>query len=151
MELPSLLRAFILTVATPLLMGAASAGPLDAYRGANRLIVLSLPEGSSAEKLNRTLVTQQRGIEERDLKIIDVSKGQHRVATASRPPAEQINIIRKQLSIGVGETRAVFILIGKDGGEKARCHDAIDLEKWFSLIDAMPMGRAEIRDQTKSR
>ncbi len=151
MELPSLLRAFILTAATPLLTVPLSAGPLDAYRGANRLIVLSLPEGSSAEKLNRTLVTQQREIEERDLKIIDVSKGQHRVATASRPTAEQINIIRKQLSIGVGETQPVFILIGKDGGEKARCHDAVDLEKWFALIDAMPMRRAEIRDQTKSR
>jgi hypothetical protein len=112
MKFPSMLRVFILTTATPLLMGAVSAGPLDAYRGANRLIVLSLPEGSSAQKLNRTLVTQQRKIEERDLKIIDVSKAEHRVATALRPPAEQINIIRKHLSIGVGETRAVFILIG---------------------------------------
>jgi Domain of unknown function (DUF4174) len=151
MEFPSLLRAFILTAATPLLTGPVSAGPLDAYRAAKRLIVLSLPEGSSAEKLNRTLVTRQREIEERDLKIIDVSKGQHRVATALRPPAGQINAIRKQLSIGGGETRPVFILIGKDGGEKARCHDALDLEKWFALIDAMPMRRAEIRDQTKSR
>lgn len=107
-----MLRVFILTAATPLLMGAVSAGPLDAYRGANRLIVLSLPDESSAEKLNQTLVMKRREIEERHLKIIDVSKAEHRVATALRPPAEQINIIRKQLSIGVGETRAVFILIG---------------------------------------
>lgn len=151
MEFPSLLRAFILTAATPLLTGAVSAAPLDAYRGADRLIVLSLPEGSSAEKLNRTLVMRWREIEERDLKIIDVSKGQHRVATALSPPAGQINAIRKQLSIGVGETRPVFILIGKDGGEKARCHGTLDLEKWFVLIDGMPMRRAEIRDQTKGR
>jgi hypothetical protein len=146
-----MLRVFILTAATPLLMGAVSAGPLDAYRGANRLIVLSLPDESSAEKLNRTLKMKRREIEERDLKIIDVSKGQHRVTTALRPPAAQTNTIRKQLSIGVGETRPLFILIGKDGGEKARCQDAIDLDKWFALIDAMPMRRAEIRDQAKSQ
>lgn len=151
MEFQSLLRAFILTAATSLLTGAVSAGPLDAYRGANRLIVLSLPEGSSAEKLNRTLVIRRREIEERDLKIIDVSEGQHRVATALRPPAGQTKAIRKQLNLGVGESRPAFILIGKDGGEKARCHDALDLEKWFALIDAMPMRRAEIQDQTKSR
>lgn len=151
MKFPSPLRAFILTAAMLVLSGSASSGPLDAYRGANRLIVLSLPEESSAEKLNRTLVMRRREIEERDLKIIDVSKGQHRVATALRPPAGQTNAIRKQLSIGVGETRPVFILIGKDGAEKARCHDALDLEKWFTLIDAMPMRRAEIQDQTKSR
>lgn len=151
MKFPSLLRAFILTAATPLLTGAVSAGPLDVYRGANRLIVLYLPEGSSAEKLNRTLVMRRREIEERDLKIIDVSKGQHQVATALRPPAGQTNAIRKQLSIGVGETRPVFILIGKDGGEKARCHDALDLEKWFTLIDAMPMRRAEIQNRKNSK
>lgn len=86
-----------------------------------------------------------------DLKIIDASEGQHQVATALRPPAGQTKAIRKQLRLDMGETRPVFILIGKDGGEKARCHDALDLEKWFAIIDAMPMGRAEIRDQTKSR
>ena len=151
MKFPTLLRVFILTAATPLLMDPVSAGPLDAHRGASRLTVLSMPEGSSAEKLSQTLLTRKREIEERDLKIIDVSKGQHRIATALRPADGQTNAIRKQLSIGVGETRPVFILIGKDGGEKARCHDALDLEKWFTLIDAMPMRRAEIQDQTKSR
>jgi hypothetical protein len=151
MEFPSLLRAFILTAATPLLTGPVSAGPLDAYRGVNRLIVISLPEGSSAEKLTKNLAMNRRKIEERDLRIIDVSEGQHRVATALRLSPGQTKAIRKQLNLGVGETRPVFILIGKDGGEKARCHDAVDLEKWFALIDAMPMRRAEIRDQTKSR
>lgn len=151
MKFPSLLRAFILTAATPFLTGAVSAGPLDVYRGANRLIVLSLPEGSSAEKLTRTLVTRRSEIKERDLKIIDVSEGQHRFATALRPPPGQTKAIRKQLSLGVGETRPVFILIGKDGGEKARSHGAIDLEKWLALIDAMPMRRAEIQDRRKSK
>jgi hypothetical protein len=39
---------------------------------------------------------------------INASKDQHRVATALRPPAAQTNAIRKQLSIGLGETRPVL-------------------------------------------
>jgi hypothetical protein len=38
MKFPSLLRVFILTAATPLLTDPVSAGPLDVYRGENRLI-----------------------------------------------------------------------------------------------------------------
>ena len=151
MKFPPLLRAFILTAATPLLTDPVSAGPLDAYRGANRLIVLSLPDGSSAEKLNHTLVMRRREIEERDLKVIDVSEGQHRVVTALRLQPGQATAIRKQLKLGAGETRSAFILIGKDGGVKARCHDELDLEKWFAVIDAMPMRRAEIRDRSNGK
>jgi hypothetical protein len=147
MKFPSPLRAFILTAFSLLLTGSASAGPLDAYRGVDRLIIISLPEGSSTEKLARTLVTRRSEIEERDLKIIDVSEGQHRFATALRPPPGQTKAIRKQLGLGTGETRPVFILIGKDGGVKARSHGDLDLKKWFTLIDAMPMRRAEIQDQ----
>ena len=151
MKFPSLLRALILTAATPLMADPVSAEPLDAYRGTNRLIVLSMPDGSSGEKLTRTLMMRRREIEERDLKIIDVSEGQQRVANTLRPTLAQANAIRKQLNLVAGETRAVFILIGKDGGEKARAHDDFDLEKWFALIDAMPMRRAEIRNRRNGK
>ncbi len=151
MKTPPFLRAAILTATAAVLIGPVVAGPLETYHGVNRLIVISLPEGSSAEKLTKTLAMNRRQIEERDLKIIDVSEGRHRVATALRLSHGQTHAIRRQLGLGAGEARQVFILIGKDGGEKARCHGILDLEKWFVLIDGMPMRRAEIRDQTKSR
>jgi hypothetical protein len=151
MKFPSLLRAFILATVATLLTGQISAGPLDTYHGVNRHIVISLPEGSSADKLTKTLAMNLRKIEDRDLRIIDVSEGQHRVATALRLSPGQTNGVRRQLSLSAGEARHVFILIGKDGGEKARCHGTLDLEKWFVLIDGMPMRRAEIQDRTKSR
>jgi hypothetical protein len=42
-------------------------------------------------------------------------------------------------------------LIGKDGGEAARCSGTLDLEKWFALIDEMPMRRAEMLEQKNQR
>jgi hypothetical protein len=42
-------------------------------------------------------------------------------------------------------------LIGKDGGEAARCSGTLDLEKWFALIDEMPMRRVEMLEQNKQR
>lgn len=151
MKFRSPLPAFILTAATLHLAGSVSAGPLDAYRGGSRLIIISLPEESSTEKPNESLVKRQREIEERDLKIIDVSQGRHQVATALRPAPGQVKAIREEFKLGVGETRPVFILIGKDGGEKARCHGALDLDKWFALIDAMPMRRVEIQNRKHSK
>lgn len=151
MKIPPFFRAAILTATAVVLTGSVAAGPLEAYHGVNRLIVISLPEGSSAEKLTKTLAMNLRKIEECDLKIIDVSEGQHRVATALRPPPGQIKAIRKQLGLGVGETRSAFILIGRDGGEKARSHGDLDLEKWFALIETMPMRRAEIQNRRNSK
>jgi hypothetical protein len=38
------------------------------------------------------------------------------------------------------------ILIGKDGGVKLRAKTPISIQELFSLIDAMPMRRQELRD-----
>jgi hypothetical protein len=151
MKLPPSIQIAILTAAAPFLIPSVAAGPLEAYRGLHRLIVVSLPPGPSAEEVTTTLVKQRKQIEERDLKIIDVSEGKHRVSNAMRLPTEQTITLRKQLNLGTGETRPIFILIGKDGGEKARCHGVLNLDKWFAIIDAMPMRRAEIQDQRKSK
>jgi hypothetical protein len=147
MRFASLLRTSLLTAAAPLWVSSAWAGPLDAYQDLHRIIVVSLPHGSSAEKITNILAPRRTEIEERDLKIIDVSEGQHRITNALRPAPEQINAIRKQLDLKAGETQATFILIGKDGGEKARSLGTLNLEKWFALIDGMPMRRAEMKAQ----
>jgi len=132
-----------------ILVQSVFADPLDAYRGVNRLIVVSLPRGAAAEKVSAALVTHGGKIDERDLKIIDASEAAQRVPTALRLPPEQTAALRKQLKLIAGEDRPVFILLGKDGGEKARQHGALDLEKWFALIDEMPTRRQEIQNQQK--
>ena len=39
------------------------------------------------------------------------------------------------------------LLVGLDGGVKARTTEAVDPDAWFARIDAMPMRRAELRER----
>ena len=142
--------AFIPLMMT-LLCHTALAEPLDVYRYEKRLIVVSLPQGAVAEKVNAILASNREKIEERHLKIIDVSEGEQKISTAVRLNPSQTEAVRKQLRIGAGDTLPTFVLIGKDGGEVVRCSGTLDLEKWFTLIDEMPMRRAEMLEQKNQR
>jgi hypothetical protein len=48
---------------------------------------------------------------------------------------------------GVSEEETTMILVGKDGGDKLRTSEIVDLEQIFSLIDTMPMRRQEMRQR----
>jgi len=41
-------------------------------------------------------------------------------------------------------TKGTHVLIGKDGTEKGRQTGKLDIEKWFKLIDTMPMRKQEM-------
>jgi hypothetical protein len=140
-------RLAFLPIMMTLLCHTALPEPLDVYRYENRLIVVSLPQATAVEKVNAILASNREKIEERHLKIIDVSEGEQKVSTAVRLNPSQTEAVRKQLCIGAGDTLPTFVLIGKDGGEAARCSGTLDLEKWFALIDEMPMRRAEMLEQ----
>ena len=144
-------RLAFLPIMMTLLCHPALAEPLDVYRYENRLIVVSLPQAAVAEKVNAILASNRKKIEERHLKIIDVSEGEQKVSTAVRLNPLQTEAVRKQLRIGAGDTLPTFVLIGKDGGEAARSAGTLDLEKWFALIDEMPMRRAEMLEQKTQR
>jgi hypothetical protein len=134
-----------------LLCQTALAGPLDVYRYEKRLIVISIPQAAGVEKVNSVLFSNREKIEERHLKIIDVSEEEQKISNAVRLDPSETEAVRKQLRIGAGDTLPTFVLIGKDGGEAARCSGTLDLEKWFALIDEMPMRRAEILEQKNQR
>jgi hypothetical protein len=140
-------RLAFLPIMMTLLCHPALAEPLDVYRYENRLIVVSLPQAAAAEKVNAILASNREKIEERHLKIIDVSEEEQKVFTAVRLNSSQTEAVRKQLRIGAGDTLPTFVLIGKDGGEAARSSGTLDLEKWFAVIDEMPMRRAELLEQ----
>jgi hypothetical protein len=130
-------------------MHSLAAGPLDDFRDVNRLVVVSLPQGPVSKEVAAALVLHRLKIDERGMKIIDASESVQRVATGVRLNPKQLIALRQQFNLVAGEPRPVFILVGKDGGEKSRQYDKLDLEKWFALIDQMPMRRQEIQNQHK--
>lgn len=129
----------------------AAAEPLDSYRWKSRVIIASLPPGEARDQLTASLAANGAELDERDLKVVDVSPGSARIPGTVRLDPKQATALREKLQLSERETKAVFILIGKDGGEKARQRGTLKLASWFTLIDAMPMRRDEIRRQGKSR
>jgi hypothetical protein len=142
----ALLAAIFLSMIYPV-----SAGSLDAYRWKNRLIVVFLPGGESRDEFAASLASNHAEIDERDLIIIDVSPGAARIPHTLRLDPQHTKALREQLKLSSSESKATFILIGKDGGEKARQLGTLNLVSWFALIDEMPMRREEIRHQRKSQ
>ncbi|MHC2104698.1 DUF4174 domain-containing protein [Methylobacterium sp. CM6246] len=114
--------------------GAATAGPLDAYRWRSRVLVLSAPDPDDAAlRAQRAALGPMRGgAAERDLVVLE-AVGDGAAARA----------LRAHLSLPAGEFRAV--LVGKDGGAKLTEAAPIPPQKLFATIDAMPMRRGEIR------
>ena len=114
--------------------GAATAGPLDAYRWRSRVLVLSAPDSDDAAlRAQRAALGPMRGgAAERDLVVLE-AVGDGAAARA----------LRAHLSLPAGEFRAV--LVGKDGGAKLTEAAPIPPQKLFATIDAMPMRRGEIR------
>ena len=149
MSISSYFRPLIVAALSPVWTHSLAAGPLDAFRDVNRLVVVSLPLGPAAENVAAAWFSHRVKIAERDLKIIDASEGAQRIATGVRLNPEHIIAVRQHFKLAAGEPRAVFILVGKDGGEKARQDGTLDLETWSALIDHMPIRSQEIQNQQK--
>lgn len=80
------------------------------------------------------LQNDSSGLEQRDLEIEIVPPGSLLYKTFAVSPVDHFTII----------------LVGKDGGEKYRSTELTSTTQLFALIDAMPMRKAEIRNQKKN-
>lgn len=141
----SQLRTFLIAVVTSLMAVALSASPLDAYHDKNRVVLIYLPSSASIQKFSADFLSHRKAIEERDLIFIDISPSATKIPRTMRMTDEQTVQLQKQFLRDANINRTEFVLIGKDGGEKARQSDALDLTKWFALIDQMPMRREEMK------
>ena len=114
-----------------LAMLVSQAANLESYRWQNRLLVLFLPQtpGSELAAARAFIEQHQSDMDARDLRVITVN-------------ANEQGELREQFE--VSEKSLTFVLIGKDGGEKARQVEWLDLPAMLELIDTMPMRRREI-------
>lgn len=143
----SQLRTGLIVAVSSLITTALSATPLDAYRNKNRVVLISLPSATSAKKFSTMFSELRKPIDERDMIFIDLSQSATKIPRTVRMTDDQTAELRKLFFREADVNRAAFILIGKDGAEKARQIDALDLTKWFVLIDQMPMRREEMKQR----
>lgn len=105
---------------------------LEEYQWRNRLLILFGDSSTEAFLRQKQLLTKEKAsLEERAILIFE----------GNRQLQEQLQL------------NAAFegiILIGKDGGIKLKKPFTVQPEAIFSLIDGMPMRKAEIRSRKKS-
>lgn len=123
---------------------------LETYTWKNRLLMIFSPSEDYPRyrDLTRELRDQHDEITDRDLLVFRIlERGKSRLGDSPIDDASSA-LLRDRLSARTGHFTVV--LVGKDGGEKLRQSDEVELEEIFSLIDSMPMRQRE-RSQRKSR
>jgi len=110
---------------------------LNKFLWKNR-IVLSYPASEKAWTAQRQATAElQRQVDDRDIVILRLDKPS-KFLTQS-----QCTALIRHYKLSPGN----HLLIGKDGTEKSRQSGPLKLDSWFSLIDTMPMRKAEIRSE----
>jgi hypothetical protein len=122
-----------------------SAEPLAAHRWQHRLVIgfANSEDDARVDALNKSFAAAACELEDRDLivgwsfKSSGSRLGDHALS------AQDAEVLRRMLR---GQSiEFLVMLIGKDGGVKARYADVPPLVEIFALIDGMPMRRSEMR------
>ena len=133
------------------LLARVDSDPLSPYRWKHRLLVLYVPDTgpgrATLEAFRTSLDDRMEDVLARDLLVVAVGDLPRpgdplRPAVALGSP-ERLDVRRRLLLQGPD---AQLVLIGKDGGVKARQSEGVfDLARVFELIDRMPMRRTEMQ------
>lgn len=113
-----------------------AAATLDDFRWKQRLLVVS----GGPPTVRMELANQEAGLIERDVRIFILDE-------PGKAPGKALSAeLRRRLKIRDGV--AEVLLLGKDGQTTLRWKaDEFTVAALFAKIDAMPMRRAEMRDQ----
>lgn len=84
------------------------------------------------------------GVADRQMALIVVTGD---AGTIDGAPLTGEAVARLREEYAPERTRLTVVLVGKDGGEKARRVGPVPPETFFAQIDAMPMRRQEVRDR----
>lgn len=121
--------------------------PLERYQWKNRLLLLSLTEDEEEKaQVTQLLSSKKAELSERDLVVINLSAGKWQLPLQKVLSEAEKAELRKRLQVAKSKG-STFILLGKDGSEKARQRGRLELRAVFALIDAMPMRKAELRQR----
>ena len=113
------------------------------YQWKKRLILLFAPQADYPlrQEQNELLRSDQPGLDDRDLLIFEVLPNE--VLSATSEEAESAEKLRERYRVNSEDY--MVLLIGKDGSEKLRSDGLVTLNELYTLIDAMPVRREEMR------
>ena len=84
----------------------------------------------------------EAGIKDRDILVVDVlTQGTSQAGGVALSPDEAREL---RAAFAVAEDAFVVVLIGRDGGEKARWTEPVAAQEIFGKIDGMPMRQQEV-------
>lgn len=119
-----------------------SANPLDSYLWKNRIFLIQLGENQDA--VLKELQKAKAELEERHMVILNLGEPVQN-PFIKHPTSAENQTLRKDFNFPDPNKTLLFVLVGKDGTEKARQLEELKLADFFAQIDRMPMRRAEMR------
>jgi hypothetical protein len=119
---------------------------LDRYHWQNRLVlVIAEKNNAEAEAFLKAARREKLGLQDRKLKILRIEPDRYRAF--DQADWVQGSVLYERFAGRNGGH--AFVLVGLDGGVKARWAETPRMEEIFKLIDQMPMRRAEIKRRNK--
>ena len=104
------------------------------YPGKREILLFYKETGTVLHNEQLAILNQNKaGLKERDI-LVQTYKITEQTKEATKrnvPPSASL----------------VFLLIGRDGGEKLRSDSVVSIENLFSVIDAMPMRKQEMKSR----
>lgn len=120
---------------------------LSRYQWESRLLLIFAPseDDERFRDLKKEMCDRDDEIVDRDLLVFHIlERGESRLGDISID-RQSATLLRDRFSAKPGQFTVV--LIGKDGGEKLRRGDEVNIAEIFSLIDSMPMRQREMRER----
>lgn len=134
------MKTLIIFISLIIMHGAdLTAQQLSDYKWKNRILILS-DKNLDSDEVNTALITikgSTKELKERDIILFLHKEKMFYNLDKKEVKSEGSNIISKYFS--------GYVLIGKDGGIKAKHPYPLNLEDLFNLIDGMPMRRTEMK------
>ncbi|MEM9691741.1 MAG: DUF4174 domain-containing protein [Myxococcota bacterium] len=114
-----------------------------------RTLVLFGADETSLVVVRHLLESHRADLDDRHMSIVEVVGA--RVLRDGAPTWANADAFRAHYRVIEPPADFTAVLVGKDGGEKARTEDELPLSALFALIDSMPMRKREMRVQREER
>lgn len=118
-----------------------------------QVIVFALPTSESGAQVRASVAALRCELVDRDtdVRFVDIRElVEADKLSANKTKSGSHSVAELSRLRGEGRTEFEMLLIGKDGGVKARSTDPDSLQRFLVLIDSMPMRRAELQARARS-